>query len=187
MPQYYDGLDDDGYPIVSRHEPVYRRGSEADAGDFNPVGIGGLALRAFERMGAELQACIAADSPIETILGAAIIMAFRHGEKPLALATEPSREATVLLLIPQFRWLHYRSDWAIYNPKTTGALLIECDGKAFHSSDDAISHDRQKDQKARDMGFLTMRFTGSEIHRRADECAKTIFDFVYGGSRGANS
>lgn len=181
MPQYDDGLDDDGYPIVSNKVRGYQRGSEADAGDFNPLSIGSLVCRAFERIGTEQKTSVAADSPIETILGAAIIMAFRRGQKPLTLASEPSQEAKGLLLIPQFRWLRYRSDWAIYNPKTTGALLIECDGMAFHSSPDAVKHDIQKDQDARGIGFLTKRFTGSQINRNADQCASEIFNFVYRG------
>lgn len=165
---------------------VYKRGSEADAGDYQPTALSGVCATIVERARAAMQANPTSDSPIESILGAAIIMCFDRSGKPLLLATEPSDKAAGLQVIPQFKWSLYRSDWAIYNPKTTGALLIECDGKDFHTGPDQIKHDMRKDQAAQDRGFLTMRFTGSQIHRNADGCAKEIFDFVHGGARGAD-
>jgi very-short-patch-repair endonuclease len=143
----------------------------------------GVAARAH----AAMEANRTADSPIESILGAAIILCFQNGGRQLTLAGDPDREARGLLLVPQFKWAVYRSDWAIYNPKTSGALLIECDGKEFHSTPDRISHDARKDQAAHDHGYLTMRFTGAQINRSADDCAREIFDFVYGGKRGSHS
>lgn len=188
MPEYYDGLDADGYPIVHVPRLKYVHGSEAEAvGAEPPTQLGGIFLRVAERAFAAMRANERADSPIESILGAAIMLCFQRGGKPLTLASEPTPNAKGLLLIPQFKWLVYRSDWAIYNPKTTGALLIECDGKEFHSGPERIAHDQKKDQSAHDLGFLTMRFSGSRIHRSADDCAKEIFDFVYGGRNGANS
>lgn len=188
MTRYDDGLDDDGYPLPPQSwRKPYIRGSEADAGEFEPIALGGLFGSIVERARAAMIANQSADSPIESILGAATIVCFRQNGKPLIIASEPSEEAKGLLFIPQFKWSIYRSDWAIYNPKTSGALLIECDGKDFHSSDDQILHDSRKDQAAHDRGFLTMRFSGSRIHRHSDECAKEIFNFVYGGKRGAHS
>ena len=188
MPEYYDGLDADGYPIVHVPKLRYVHGSEAEAvGAEPPTHLGGLFLGVAERAFAAMRANEKADSPIESILGAAIMLCFQRGGKPLALASEPTPKANGLLLIPQFKWLVYRSDWAIYNPKTTGALLIECDGKEFHTGPEREAHDKKKDQSAHDLGFLTMRFSGSRIHRNADGCAKEIFDFVYGGKSGSNS
>ncbi len=188
MPEYYDGLDADGYPIVHVPELRYKHGSESESiGAEPPKAIGSLFLGVAERAFAAMRANERADSPIESILGAAIMLCFQKGGKALALASEPELTSARLLLIPQFKWLIYRSDWAIYNPKTTGALLIECDGKEFHSGPDQIAHDQKKDQAAHDLGFLTMRFTGSKIHRNADGCAKEIFGFVYGGKNGSNS
>ncbi|WP_024337997.1 DUF559 domain-containing protein [Bradyrhizobium japonicum] len=183
MPRYDDGLDDDGYPLPR----PYVQGSEEIIGEFKPVAIGSAFASVVERARVAMEANRTADSPIETILGAAIILCFQHNGKPLLLASEPSQDARGLLLVPQFKWAIYRSDWAIYNPRTSGALLIECDGKDYHSSVNQISHDMRKDQAAHDRGYLTMRFTGSQIHRGADECAKEIFDFVHGGSRGSHS
>lgn len=183
-PKYYDGLDDDGY---ARNEPwrkPYVHGSEADVGDFKPVSLGGVFAKVVDRAGAAVLASGSADSPIETILGAAVILYFRDAGKPLllCLSGELGSARGGLFFIPQFKWSIYRSDWAIYNPKTSGAMLLECDGKDFHSSADQVAHDRKKDAAAHDRGYLTMRFTGSQIHRAADECAQKIYDVVYGGS-----
>lgn len=174
-------FDEYGDPILRYREP-YIAGSEIHAGDFKPVAMGGVFDAVIERARAAMQASPTADSPIETILGAAIMVVFRQRDKPLGLASEP-KEHSGLLLIPQFKWSFYRSDWAIYNPKTTGALLVECDGKDFHSSPEQIEHDRKKDATAHDRGFLTIRFTGSEIHKRADACAEKVFDIVHGGKK----
>jgi very-short-patch-repair endonuclease len=38
----------------------------------------------------------------------------------------------------------------------------------------------KKDAAALGRGFLTMRFTGSQIHRDPDGCAQKIFDVVTG-------
>jgi very-short-patch-repair endonuclease len=181
--KYYDGLDADGYPAPPEHWRIpYKAGSEAEVGDFNPTALGGVFGAVVERARAAMEANKTADSPIESILGAAIVMVFKEADRPLSLASE-ARDGRGLMLIPQFKWGYYRSDWAIYNPKTTGALLIECDGKDFHSSPEQVDHDRKKDAAAHDRGYLTVRFTGAQIHRGADDCAQKIFDIVHGGRR----
>jgi very-short-patch-repair endonuclease len=182
-PKYYDGLDADGYPAPPAHWRIpYKAGSEAEVGDFNPTALGGVFGAVVERARAAMDANKNADSPIESILGAAIIVKFKAADRQLVLASEPG-EVGGLMLIPQFKWGYYRSDWAIYNPRTTGALLIECDGKDFHSSPDQVEHDRKKDAAAHDRGYLTIRFTGSQIHRGADACAEKVFDIVHGGRK----
>lgn len=185
MPKYYDGLDDDGYAINEPWRQPYVHGSEADVGDFKPVTLGGALARVVERAAAAAQTSDTADSPIETILGAAIILCFRNAGKPLKLCAPEERHnaGKGLLLVPQFDWSYYRSDWAIFNPKTSGALLLECDGKEFHSSADQVAHDRKKDEAAHDRGYLVMRFSGSQIYRDADGCANRVFQVVYGGAK----
>ena len=182
--RYEDGLDDDGYPIEGEGRKPYVRGSEADVGEFKPIALGGVFAKVVDRAAASVSASVSADSPIETMLGAAVIMYFRDNGKPLKLCLDEwDALEKGLLLIPQFKWSIYRSDWAIYNPKTTGALLLECDGKEFHSSADQKAHDQKKDAAAHDRGYLTMRFAGYQIHRNADACAQKVWDVVYGGNR----
>ncbi len=96
------------------------------------------------------------ESPIEIILGAEI--AKLGGES--------------LELIPQFRLGRYRYDFAIRrkgHPKFV--VLIECDGKAFHSTPEQIANDRRKDREAASAGMDIVRFTGSDIHADARNCA----------------
>lgn len=178
-----DGLDADGY----RREPnsTYRftRGSEVDVGDFKPVSIGDAAMSVVDRVRLILNVSPGGDSPIEAQLGAEIITFFDRANEPLLLCkTIDLRNAPHgLLLVPQFTWSVYRSDWAILSARRHGALLIECDGKEFHSSDAQKAHDAKKDQAALDSGFVTLRFTGSQIYRDAEECAQKIYDAVHGG------
>lgn len=185
MRRYEDGLDADGYAVSEPYRKPYVHGSEADVGDFKPAALGGAFARVVERAAASVLVSPTADSPIETILGAAVLLFFRDSGKPLKLCVfeELGKAERGLMFIPQFKWSIYRSDWALYNPKTTGAMLLECDGKEFHSSEDQKAHDQKKDAAALDRGFLTMRFTGSQIHRDADGCAQKVYDAVYGGAK----
>jgi very-short-patch-repair endonuclease len=185
MPRYYDGLDDDGYALNEPYRQPYVHGSEADVGDFKPVTLGAALAKAVDRAAASVLASGSADSPIETILGAAVLLHFRNAGKPLMLClpAELDKAKGGLVFVPQFKWSIYRSDWALYNPKTSGAMLLECDGKEFHSTADQVAHDQKKDAAAHDRGYLTMRFSGAQIHRDADGCAKKIFQAVYGGAK----
>lgn len=182
--KYDDGLDDDGYPISSGSAGLrFVRGSEVHAGDggFAPIGDAfGAAVRRIQRFVEIGGNC---DSPIEYDIGAAILVFFERCGAPLKLGkmVDLQNEVDDLLFVPQFKWSFYRSDWAIYNPRTRGALLIECDGFEFHSSDQQREHDARKDISALDRGFLTMRFTGSQIFRNPDGCAQKVFDAVRGG------
>lgn len=181
--KYYDGLDADGFPISDPYRKPYIHGSEADVGEFKPRGLAAATAAAVGRMEAEWKIGGNTESPIELQLGAAIILFFRNASRPLKLCLELGRDnrADELLLVPQFSWSFYRSDWAIINPSKEGALLIECDGRQFHSTSDQKDHDAKKDIAANNYGFLTMRFTGSQIFRDADECAQKIYDSVCGG------
>lgn len=182
-PQFDDGLDADGYAIPAAGVGRYVRGSEADAGDFKPISIGAAAGDALERVRLILNLSPSTDSPIEAQLGACIIRFFERSGVPLKLckAINVKNAPHGLLLVPQFAWSIYRSDWAILDARRHGALLVECDGKEFHSSDAQRAHDAKKDQAALDYGFLTLRFTGSRIFRDAEGCAQKIYDAVHGG------
>lgn len=127
------------------------------------------------------------DSPIEEQLGAFMLTVFREGGLDLKLCkdTEIGKIGNALILVPQYRWHHYRSDWAILRPADDQrALLVECDGKEFHSSAAQLQHDATKDAAAADYGHLTMRFTGSRIYRDPRGCARKVFD-AWTGSNAA--
>jgi hypothetical protein len=180
--RYEDGLDADGYAITGPTVGRFIHGSEADCGDFRPVTIGEAATSALDRVRLILNLSPATDSPIEAQLGACIIMFFERAGVPLHLckAIDVRNAPDGLLLVPQFAWSIYRSDWAILSARRHGALLVECDGRDFHSSEAQKAHDAKKDQAALDYGFLTLRFTGSRIFRDAEGCAQKIYDAVHG-------
>lgn len=91
-------------------------------------------------------------------------------------ADENSFSGDHILLIPQYHWKNYRIDWAI---KVTFLkhpyFFIECDGKDFHSSQEQIFRDRQKDEAVRSAGIQIFRFSGSELERNASACVKVVF------------
>lgn len=179
---YDDGLDADGYAISEPWRKPFIHGDESDAGNVRFLTLCEATLSAIDRINLFLEVSPSCESPIENQLGAAILTVFeRHGVNlPLVNSDRIEGAPDGLLLVPQFRWGYYRSDWALVVARPLNALLIECDGRAFHSSPDQIAHDKKKDQSARDRGYLTLRFTGSEIFRDADACAEEIYNLVAG-------
>ena len=177
-----DDLDADGHPLEPDPGWRFTRGCEKDAGDWRPVSLGEAFVTAINRISHTVELSPNCDSPIETQIGAAVLMFFERARIRLRICkmVDLRKMPDGLLLVPQFAWSHYRSDWAILTASRTGALLIECDGKNWHSSEEQKAHDAKKDAAALEYGYLTMRFTGSQIHRDADGCAQKIFDAVCG-------
>ena len=53
-------------------------------------------------------------------------------------------------------------------------LVVECDGQAFHCSEEQIARDKRRDRYFAARGISVMRFTGSEIHRDPRGCAAEV-------------
>lgn len=177
---YDDGLDADGYPLNEPWRKPYKRGDESGAGDFQAPNVGAFLPIVLERARQFSRIADVTDSLIEDMLGAALLMRAKALRIDLKLSKDSRRPpGEGPFLVPQFRWGRiYRSDWAIVVGDLKGVLLIECDGKEFHSSPAQIEHDRKKDQAARDRGWFTWRFTGSQINVDADGIAKRILDAI---------
>lgn len=120
----------------------------------------------------------AAESPIERQMLRAIILrgvtCSAHGQEHIA-------EIGSALLYAQLPIGQYRVDIAL----TDGAarLVVECDGRAYHSTEAQILADRRRDRNLTLMGWRVIRFSGSEIHKNADACAAEalqIFDAIRG-------
>lgn len=109
------------------------------------------------------------DSPIETILGAEIqvLMQETLGESFSVGSTGKESDFT---LVPQYRVGRYRYDFALC-VGGEAFVLIECDGKDYHSSPEQISNDASKDKLALDRGIQMMRFSGSMINSSPAICA----------------
>jgi very-short-patch-repair endonuclease len=99
------------------------------------------------------------ESPIEVELGSQLGTKAVHGYD----------------VVPQFKWLRYRMDFAILRRDAIVAF-IECDGAEFHSTDAQIRNDTKKNDAAREAGIIMFRFSGAQIFRNAGACA----DFVWG-------
>jgi hypothetical protein len=177
-----DGLDEDGYPLEQEKSWRFTHGCEKDAGDWQPISLYDATMALLDRRAQTIDIGDSCESPIEAQIGAALLMFFERAGRPLKLALTFITDSAPdeLLLVPQYGWHYYRSDWAIVNPKSMGALLIECDGRDFHSSPLQKAHDAKKDAAALNRGYLTLRFTGSQIYQDADACAQKIYDAVYG-------
>jgi very-short-patch-repair endonuclease len=78
-----------------------------------------------------------------------------------------------MTIFPQFGLGSYRYDFALLSPKDTKPLvLIECDGKGFHSLPHQLDNDRRKDAKALAFGVEVIRFTGRQIFLEPVNCAR---------------
>lgn len=185
--QYNDGYDDEDCDEPSLRER-YIRGDTSQAGDdFQFTTISNGINRLCNRLDHMALVKATSDSPIEEDLGASLQLIFSdlgynlrlcHDIKDIGFTDE-------LVLFPQFPWSFYHSDYAIINPAYKEAVyLIECDGKDFHSSPEQKAHDALKDQSAARCGYTTIRFSGSEIFAKVDECSKSVFDRIKQGTRG---
>ena len=62
----------------------------------------------------------------------------------------------------------YRIDLVI------GRLVIECDGKSYHSSPAQKAHNRKKDAYLRNQGYKVMRVSGSSIVNRMPQALQRV-------------
>lgn len=161
------------------------RGSEEVEGVFHPQSMLEATIPVIETLHNQAVVSGNCDSPIEEMLGAFILTVFREEGAPLKLCRVADLRTigSSLVLVPQYAWHFYRSDWAILRPAfEETALLVECDGQEFHSSPAHIEHDRKKDAAALDYGHITMRFPGRLIHKDPRGCARKVFNAWAGGN-----
>jgi hypothetical protein len=115
------------------------------------------------------------ESPIEIEFGGYLAGTLHRklAEVGIDLVVDQPRVTTkpTVFLTPQFVVGHFRYDFAVV-VNGTPAILIECDGKEFHESPEAVEIDRLKDAKALEVGAIMLRFTGSRIYRDLQSCAE---------------
>lgn len=122
-----------------------------------PVLIGKAAVAACEIAGLAMQIAPKCESPIEVQLGAHLL---RSLSPPFELR-------------PQFKLGRFRFDFAIMVDEHA-IMLIECDGKEFHSTPEQIENDQRKDKLAAAVGIKLLRFTGREIFHHPAQCAERV-------------
>jgi len=121
------------------------------------------------------------ESPIETIFGAHLALALRPVCRDLGWEFSVGEKLDAdITLQPQYQLGRYRYDFAI---RARGHLkpliLIECDGKEFHSSPEQQANDRLKDAAALNAGIRLVRFSGAEINDDVEGCVqRTLHECV---------
>lgn len=132
---------------------------------------------AFREIAETFEVSRVTESPIETFFGAAFYryagdLCRRHGIK---FVFGDGGEFDMRLR-PQHKLGRFRFDFAMdLKGIEKPVLLIECDGKAFHSSPEQIENDRRKDDAARQAGIALIRFTGAELNRDPRGCVQRAF------------
>lgn len=86
----------------------------------------------------------------------------------------------------------YRVDFLLIsnavNPRTlkstTVRIIVECDGHAFHErTKEQAAKDKSRDRDLVASGYTVFRFTGSEIHNKAHNCADEVVSFCSRGPK----
>ena len=57
-------------------------------------------------------------------------------------------------------------------------LLIELDGRSYHSDTVAFQRDRDKQNRTQELGWRTLRFTWNDVFRKPDHVATTVSSFL---------
>lgn len=112
------------------------------------------------------------DSPIEEIMGGALVAMFLKAGAKAEWTTEPEKSDADVLIIPQFNIERYRADFLVNWVHGDKTIVVECDGHAYHRANfEQIERDHKRDMRIRKHGHEVMRFAGHEIHRDAYSCA----------------
>lgn len=150
--------------------PIYQD-EVAPTGELKAFRVG--LSKALETVAESCAMAAKTDSPIETIFGAQLALALRPFCKEIGWHFSVGTEDDDIVLHPQFTLGRFRYDFAVRAKwKMRPLVLIECDGKDFHSSTGQQENDKLKDETASRAGIRLIRFTGSEIHRDSDACVK---------------
>lgn len=62
--------------------------------------------------------------------------------------------------------------------KINKPLIIETDGKNWHSSKKQMNHDYARENNLKLAGYDVMRFTGSQVFRKPFDCISAVYDYV---------
>jgi hypothetical protein len=120
-------------------------------------------------------ACGMCESPIEKLIVPWLVFQdyqLTEGYEPVALSPADEPVNADLILIPQFKLDRSRFDFMLVARLKGSAVMlaVECDGKAFHSSDADFYRDKAWTQ----VGIGTVRLTGSSIHESPEHAALKV-------------
>jgi very-short-patch-repair endonuclease len=152
--------------------PDLDKTEDAPTGDFVPLRM--AVAKAVECAAESASISGVTESPIETIFGAKLALALRPVCEDLgwtfSVGAQPDADVTLQRQYPLHR---FRYDFAILaRGQSQPLVLIECDGKEFHSTEEQQANDRLKDEAALKAGLQLVRFSGSEINGDIDRCVR---------------
>ncbi len=130
------------------------------------------------------------ESPIESQL----FWAMTHNPKFVLCTPEDVTEGAGYFLYPQYQICDYRVDFFIHarlyrtQPSRPGKFrdfkfIVEADGADYHSSAEQRARDKKRDAELLKLGYPTLRFTGSSIHKNSAYCVKQIIDYIKWNTR----
>lgn len=154
-----------GWPSLDEPE-------EGPTGDFIPLRA--AVVKAVEYMAESYTMAGVTESPIETIFGAKLALVLRPVCEEVGWTfSVGARSDADVWLQPQYQLGRFRYDFAILaTGQSRPLILIECDGKEFHSTEEQQANDILKDEAARKAGIRLVRFTGAEINGDIDRCIR---------------
>jgi very-short-patch-repair endonuclease len=143
---------------------------EAPTGNFVPLRV--AVVKAVECAAESYTMSGVTESPIETIFGAKLALALRPVCEELGWTFSVGAQSDAdVSLQRQYPLQRFRYDFAILaKGQSQPLVLIECDGKDFHSTEEQQANDRLKDEAALKARVLLVRFSGSEINGDIDRC-----------------
>ncbi|MHC2432783.1 endonuclease domain-containing protein [Bradyrhizobium sp. USDA 4451] len=152
--------------------PDERQPDEAPTGEFMPLSM--AMVKAIESAVESFAMSGVTESPIETIFGAKLALVLRPVCEELGWDfTVGEKLGADLVLYPQYPLQRFRYDFAVIaRGQTKPIVLVECDGKDFHSTPQQQANDRLKDVAALKAGIRLVRFSGSEINGDVDSCVR---------------
>lgn len=121
------------------------------------------------------------ESPIEVVMGAAILLHFEEIGHPIPWFSNDDDTAHIAEphLIIQKTINNYRVDFLLCAPERNTYLIVECDGKDFHHKNHAqIKADRDRDRALEKDGFEIMRVPGTQIYNESISVAIDISSII---------
>jgi len=119
------------------------------------------------------------ESPIEERMLAALALHCEDREMRISLRKRLPTCWPVLEVHPQYQLDDLRLDFLVLLRCNSDAVMmvVECDGHEFHErTKEQAERDRCRDREIQSLDVPIFRFTGTEIHRDGDACAREIVE-----------
>lgn len=124
------------------------------------------------------------ESPIERAMFSALqkVGAEEFDFDILFFTDESRRLGIPVRILLQYPIGDYRADFVVrctYDDKRKLRIVVECDGHDFHErTKEQASHDKRRDRLFQRLGYQVFRFTGSDITKDANGCAREVMQTV---------